>query len=123
MSIISSTGRAKFAIEFYNGIRVSIIFGSMTYSDNNDEDWIEASVLTPELEKLGMKAQPHQITSHTVEIMVFGHDEFTEWFADKYGGNPAGYLSVDLIPNILQRAKTYEATDLASEHKTPKGAS
>lgn len=112
MSKLSSHGKARFAIEFDNGVRLSFIWGAMTYSDNHDKDWIAPHALSDDLKALGMGPEPDRISSTTVEIMAFGPAEFTEFFEEKYNGNPAMYVPVHKIPSIMQRAKSYKASPL-----------
>lgn len=89
------------AYTFDNGVRLSVAFGAMTYSDNYDV-WKK--------DKDGRETWQQTMQSGTVEIMqTEGNPALNRWIHKKYGtydgdSDPIGYVSVEHLPAILKRA-------------------
>lgn len=90
-------GTARVGFTFDNGVRLSVVFGPCTYSDNYNMDF---------------EVQPEQgyAESTTVEIMqTEGNPALNAWIHRKYGtyngkSDPIGYVPVKHLPAILKRA-------------------
>lgn len=103
---LDSSRMGKIGYNFDNGIRLSVIFDSMTYSDNYD--------LMPEKQK-----EQGFVNSKTMEIwQTEGNPAFGKWlnrkFCDYRGDDPIGYVDVKHLPAILKRAdsKVYRLEEL-----------
>jgi hypothetical protein len=112
--IVKVISHKKGATKYYfdNGNVVSIIFGLMTYSDNHDIDLFGRTSLEDNLKKDYDRTTP--LESTTVEVMVWGDPTFEEWFDNRFnGGNPAGYIPVNNIIEILGEAgsRMYKAKE------------
>ena len=93
---VSSGKVGQVVFHFNNGIILSFIWDWGSYSDNNmkrPKDYI--------------KPQNEEWASTTVECYSIGDNPngITEYLEKKYEGNPAGYIPVKDIPNILKRAE------------------
>lgn len=93
---VDSNGMGHVGYAFDNGVRVSVTFNTMTYSDNyhNRADRVNIPFLE----------------SKTVEVMqTEGNMAFNAWIHRTFGeydgkGDPIGYVDVKHIPAILKRA-------------------
>ncbi|MBS4040386.1 MAG: hypothetical protein KGZ81_07265 [Flavobacteriales bacterium] len=103
ITTISSHKRAATMYSFDNGNQVSIVFGGGSYSDNHERLSEIHESLTNHDGSPPISAEA-TVESKTVEIMVFGHHKFEDWFIQQYDNNPAGYISVEAIPLILAQA-------------------
>ncbi len=96
---IDSNDIGKVGYSFDNGIRLSVIWGPCTYSDNYDMAFEE------------LRAK-HNASSATVEIMqTEGDPKFQRWLAKKFGHprldediDPVGYIDVKFLLEILEMA-------------------
>lgn len=105
---------------FSNGVRVSITFAPMTYSDNNDI-W--------QKDKEGRETWQQPMKSTTVEVMqTDGNPALNRWIHKRFGdyegdSDPIAYVSVEHIPAILKRAgsKVYTPTKNKVDGEDNKG--
>lgn len=104
---IDSGGIGKVGFNFSNGVRLSVIFSAMTYSDNYNGNF-------------DIQRKEGFVESKTVEIMqTDGNPALNRWIHRKYGdydggSDPIGYVPVEHLPAILKRAasKLYAVNDL-----------
>jgi hypothetical protein len=96
---IDSYGIARIGYTFDNGVRLSIIFTDMSYSDNYDL-W----------KREGFDKKHDSFTSTTVEILqTDGNKALNGWISKHYGQyesreDPIAYVPVSALPAILKRA-------------------
>lgn len=104
---ISSTKNGQIVYHFSNGVILSMIWSSGSYTENNS--LLEGT--NQKRHELIMQGKFYEAellewTSTTVEIYSMGDNPngITEYLGKKYGDNPAGHVPVNDIPKILKRA-------------------
>lgn len=108
---LSSMAQAKIHFEFSNGGTISVVWGPLTYSDNHDNFPIK------DIGKLKQNVfgdGADYIESTTYEVMAVDcSDEFIEWFTNKYGENPIGYVPVTELMAMLQACDNWKPSQVA----------
>ena len=100
------------AYTFDNGVRLSVTFAPMTYSDNYDV-WKK--------DKDGRETWQQRMESTTVEIMqTDGNPALNRWIHRKYGDydgddDPIGYVKAEHLAQILKRADSKVYASAVSE--------
>lgn len=102
--MFESHQKGAFKLTFSNGVAVSVIWKPGSYSDNHNvfngtqdinHDWL-----------MGLDSQKPTVSS-TAEVMVTDDPtgRATKYMERHFGYNPAGYLSVDNVMEILNYVK------------------
>lgn len=92
---VSSYKNGQIIFHFSNKVQLSIIWDYGSYSDNSNMRPKDINRPSDEV-----------WSSKTVEVYSMGSNPngINEWLDFMYGGNPAGYVPVQDIPAIIERA-------------------
>lgn len=108
--MFSSHQKGTFAIKFKSGTQVSVVWKPGTYSDNHDVfDHGPGGGMISQAQLMGADRAP--CVSSTAEVMVTDDPtgKAVPYVEQQHGDNPAGYLNVEQVMDILNFARNINA--------------